>query len=72
MAAISPQRIRDSELATLVSGTPKLEARRNVCSWVEENEDTLHMRSVSVCAAAADEEDLKSNIPSKATAEDQA
>ena len=61
-----------SELATLVSGKTKLEARRNVCSWVEENEDTLHMRSVSVCAAAADEEDLKSNIPSKATAEDQA
>ena len=61
-----------SKLATLVSGKPNLEARRNVCSWVEENEDTLHMRSVSVCAAAAVEEDFKSNIPSKATAEDQA
>ena len=55
-----------------MSGKPKLEARRNVCSWVEENEDTLHVRSVSVYAAAADEEDLKSNIPSKATAKDQA
>ena len=58
-----------SELATLVSGKTNLKAGRRhqgtfVCSWVEENEDTLHMRSVSVCAAAAVEEDLKSNIPS--------